>query len=79
MRGALDEVAARAGAQCLDDHVVVLEHRHDDDADVRRGRRELAGGVDAAEAGHREVHQDDVDLQRERGVDAGCAVGRRRR
>ena len=31
---ALDEVAARSGAECLDDGVVVLEHGHDDDADV---------------------------------------------
>ena len=40
--GALEQVAARAGAQRGEDRVVVLEHGQDQDADVRAGPRAIA-------------------------------------
>jgi hypothetical protein len=38
------------------------------------GGGELAGGVDAAQARHGEVHEEDVHLQLDCRLDAGCAV-----
>ena len=74
LAGALDEVAARPGPQGLDDGVVVLEHRHDDHADVRRGSGQPPRRLDAGHPGHREVHQRDVGLELERGLHSRRAV-----
>ena len=48
--GALEQVAARAGAHGGEDRVVVLEHRQHQHADVRAGRDDRAGGLDAVRA-----------------------------
>ena len=63
---ALDEVAARARPDGGEDRVVVLDHRQDEDADLRARIDDPAGRVDAARAGHLQVHQDDVGLELER-------------
>jgi hypothetical protein len=74
--GSLDDVAARSRAQGLHDGVVVLEHRHRDDADVGSGGGEAACGFDAGHAGHRYVHQRDVGLKLKHGAHARGSVAR---
>ncbi len=60
--GALQDVAAGAGAQCRDDCVIVVEHRHDE----HRGRigqsGDARGRLDTGKRGQAEIHQDDVDV-----------------
>ena len=73
--GALEEVAAGSGLEGGEDGVVVLAHGQHQDTDLRACLQYLPGGLDAADAGHVEVHQDDVGLQGGRGVDRGLAVG----
>ncbi|OLT26004.1 hypothetical protein BJF83_21730 [Nocardiopsis sp. CNR-923] len=60
-RGAFEEEAGGAGAQGVPDVVVVVEGGDDDDAGwVLEGLGEGVGGLDAVEAGHAHVHEDDV-------------------
>ena len=56
----LQQVAARAGHDGV--HHVIVVHRdwEDDDARVRRDARQLARRLDAGEARHVQVHDDDV-------------------
>ena len=63
--GVLEQEAAGAGAQGAQDVVVDLEHGEDEDA--RGGERRIGadptGGLDAGEARHLDVHEDDVGTQ----------------
>ena len=58
--GALEQVAAGAGAHRGEHGLVVLEHREHEDGDVRQQRRQPAGGLDAVHRRHLDVHDDDV-------------------
>ena len=62
-RGVLGEKTASAGAEGLDDAVIVGVGGQDDH--FRRGAAlgEAAGGFDSVAAGHAQVHQDDVGVQ----------------
>jgi len=61
--GALEQVAPSAGLHGLEDGVVVLEHGQHQHPDMRADRQDPAGGLQAVEARHRDVHEDDVGLQ----------------
>jgi hypothetical protein len=58
--GALQQVAAGAGAHRREHRLVVLEHREDEDGDAGQQRRQPPGGLDAVHRGHLHVHHDDV-------------------
>ena len=64
--GALDQVATRAGLERGVHRLVVLEHAQDQDRDVGMRLEQPASGLDPADAGHVQVHEDDV------GTALGC-------
>ena len=66
----LQEIAAGAGADGCEHGVVVVVHRHHEHVDVAAAVDDLAGRVDAVEAGHVDVHDDDVRLEGEGRVDS---------
>ena len=61
----LEQEAAGAGAQSAQDVVIDLEHGQDEDARGRERRvgADPGGGLDTAQAGHLDVHEDDVGAQ----------------
>ena len=63
--GVLEQEAAGAGAQGSQDVVVDLEHGEDEDARGRERRvgADPSGGLDAGQARHLDVHEDDVRAQ----------------
>ena len=66
--GALEQVAAGAGAHRREHRLVVVVHRQHEDRDVRRRVDDPARGLDAVEPGHVDVHQHDVRVPgRDRG------------
>ena len=69
-RGALDEVADRAGAEHLEDRRAVLERRQRDHSGAGRGARDLAGRAGPAAGRHAHVDERDVGQ---------LALGERRR
>ena len=73
--GSLDDVAAGAGAEGLDDYVVFVEHGHHDDADVWSCVADARGRFGAIHSGHGKVHQHHVGLEVERRRDCARAVG----
>ena len=72
----LEEEAAGAGPQGLVDVLVEVEGGEDEDVGGRRRCSEPAGGLDAVELGHADVHEDDVGLVL---AGAGDRFGGRRR
>ena len=56
----LQQEAGSAGAQRLEDVLVALEGRHDQDAGRRTRLGDAAGGLDAVDLRHPDVHQDHV-------------------
>ena len=66
----LDQVAAGARPQRLDDLLVLFVPREDQDPRVGAALADLPGGVQPVEPRHHDVHQHDVRLH---------ALGRRRR
>ena len=59
----LDQVAAGAGPDGVGEHLLVGVHGEHHDLDVGQLAADLAGGLDAVELGHRDVHEDDVGLE----------------
>ena len=59
-RAALREVAARAGRERLLHEHRVLVHAEDEDARVRVAQHDAPDRLEAADAGQRQVHDDDV-------------------
>ena len=59
---AFEQVSAGAGLHRGKDGVVVFDHAQHDDADVRAGAHDAAGGLDAVDAGHVEVHRGWIQL-----------------
>ena len=72
---ALEDVSGGARADRLGDRAVVVHHRHHQHGDVRMGLGEPASCRHAVEAGHRDVHDDDVGPQLARERDGLLAVG----
>jgi hypothetical protein len=61
--GVFQDVAAGAGAQGGEDRVVVLEHRHHQNVDLRGGDGEPADRGQAVAPGHVQVEQDHPGMQ----------------
>ena len=61
-REVLEQEAFRAGPEGVVDVIVEVESGEDDDAGIGGGRfgPDEAGGLDAVEAGHADVHEDHV-------------------
>jgi hypothetical protein len=76
--GVLEHVAARAGVDRVEDLRLLGERREDDDARLGHLGGDPARRRDAVDAGHREVHEDDVGSQADRRLDALGAVRRAR-
>ena len=64
--GALEQVAARAGLDRREDRIVVVGHREHEHGDMGGGVDDPARRLDPIHAGHRQVHQDDVRMERPR-------------
>lgn len=60
LAGVLEEVTAGTGAEDLTDVNAVLVHGQGEDADFWAGFEDAAGGFDAVEFGHGDVHDDDI-------------------
>jgi DNA-binding NarL/FixJ family response regulator len=74
-RSGLGHVAQGAGPhRLLDLPLVDLGAGHDQDAGFRPPSQDRAGGGDAVDLGHHQVHQHDVGLQPPRGLDRFPAV-----
>ncbi|MDP9679503.1 hypothetical protein J2S47_000005 [Streptomyces griseoviridis] len=58
-----EEEAGRAGSQGLVGVLVEVEGGQDQDPRATAGLGDAAGGLDAVDAGHPDVHQDDVGAQ----------------
>ena len=67
--GSLELVAACAGSDGGEHGLVIVVHRHHEDVDAFRLAEDAAGGVDAVEAGHVDIHHDDVRSERQRDLD----------
>ena len=72
--GVLQQEAARAGLEGVEEVVVAVEGRHDDDVPEVVGD-EVAGGLDAVHPRHLDVHQHDVGAGRAGPFDRLEAVG----
>lgn len=68
---ALEQVAPGPDAHARCDGVVVLAHRHDEDASVGIAPHDLAGRLDPGVRSEVEVHEDDVDLGQRQGQGLG--------
>ena len=60
LHGALEEVAARSSANGGEDGLVILKHREDQNADVRACLQDAARGLNAIDAWHLNIHQNDI-------------------
>ena len=62
--GVLDQEAGGAGAECLDDVLVVVEGGEDEHVDVGEVGvgGDLVGGAQPVDAGHPDVHEHDVGV-----------------
>jgi hypothetical protein len=72
--GALDQVAASSGPHRGEQRLVVVEHGEHQDGGAWAAGGDLAGGLDAAGAGHVQVHQHDVGAEFARRRHRGRAV-----
>ena len=63
-RRALEQITARARLECVEDFVVIGIDRDHDDEQFRQLGFQLRGRLDPGNAGHVDVHQDDVGLER---------------
>src|SRR5829696_7890604 len=70
----LQQVALRTGLDALEDVLVFLVAREDDDRGLRQKIPELARGADAVHLGHGDIHQDHVRLFFAAQLDALLAV-----
>jgi hypothetical protein len=59
-RDVLEQVAARAGPDRLEEILLLVADREDDDLGARGGLLDRPAGLDPVAAGHADVHQDDV-------------------
>ena len=77
-RHVLEQESAGPGAQRLDDVLVGVERRQDQDVRVRRDAvaDDPAGRLDAVEDRHPDVHDDDIGAEAPCRLDALLAVGR---
>src|SRR5689334_23286705 len=62
--GSFEQIATCSGTHGGEDGVVVLVHGDDENTDMWAGMQDAARGLDTAHAGHLQVHQDYVWLQR---------------
>src|SRR5713226_9162780 len=74
-RDVLEKEPACAGGERIEDVLVEVIGRQDDDLARDGSFGEAARRLDAVNAGHAKVHQDDVRMQRADGVDRGRSVG----
>ena len=76
-REVLEQEAVRAGPEGVVDVLVEVESGEDDDAGIRGGRfgPDEAGGLDAVEAGHADVHEDHVRADLAGQCYGLCSVG----
>jgi hypothetical protein len=77
-RDVLEQEPAGARADRGGDGLVEVERREHDDPQVRVGLQRPPGGLDAVEARHADVHQDDVHrraVQHREGLDAVGGLG----
>jgi hypothetical protein len=72
--GLLHDVAAGAGAQGGEDLLVFHVPGEDEHLGLRGAAADLAGGLEAVEAGHHHVHEDDVGVELLDGVEGFAAV-----
>ena len=72
----LSQVRHRAGAQRVPDVLLVVVHRDDDDARLRRDGHDQRSGLDAVQPRHGDVHQYDVGTMHGHGGQCLVAVGR---
>src|SRR5918999_5977794 len=71
---ALEQESRSAGVERVEDVVVVLEGRENDDLDLGERRQHLAGRRDPVEPRHADVHEDDVGAEPADLVDCKPAV-----
>ncbi len=60
LHGTLEEIAARSSANGGEDGLVILKHREDQNADVRACLQDAARGLNAIDAWHLNIHQNDI-------------------
>jgi hypothetical protein len=72
----LEQEATRAGAQRVEDVLVLVVAGDDQHARVGARRAQAAGRLDSVDRGHAHVHQHDLRTQPERERDGLRAVGR---
>jgi hypothetical protein len=60
----------RSCADGREDGLVVVVHRHHEDVDLIRFVGDATGRIDAVEAGHVDVHNDDVGHEAQRDLDS---------
>ena len=72
--GLLEEIAAGPGAQGSEQRVIVLAHREDEHGDGRMAGHQAPRRLDAAQAGHGQIHQHDFGMAGGDGVERPLAV-----